>query len=497
MGYMEYNYNNMNNKALNILFFFLIISIWGAASYEGLKTAFGIWSISEIFTHCFFVIPVSCFLIFQKRELLSQQYFKVNYWLIIPLIATAVLYIFGVIGDIRLFMHIAAFVSLPLLIWMVIGNQAAKIIAFPLYFILFAIPVGEQFIPYLQELTTDLAVPLLDLSGVPIYRNGLYLDIPAGRFLVAEACSGISFLIASIVFGNLYAYLSFEKRPKQFVFVFISIIVPILANAIRVYGIVLTAHLTDMEYAAGADHLIYGGVFYTIILFLLIVIGEKFRDKKVIIKTQVDTYEKENDVAYQYLPISILCICLFGLQHFWLSNITNNNVPAGITSPLINVDLLPYKVNQEQLIKWTPYFPDADKVRQGTIIINQKTKIDFFSASYDGYKGELISSINKFYYASRWSLVQTRTIRIAHRSKLVQLTELVSPIGRKRLIIHWYELDDASYISKVKVKLNQTFKLLLGEFDTAGLVALSIESDKDNESLLVIFSDVISKMDND
>jgi hypothetical protein len=149
------------------------------------------------------------------------------------------------------------------------------------------------------------------------------------------------------------------------------------------------------------------------------------------------------------------------------------------------------------LIKWTPYFPDADKVRQGTIIINQTTKIDFFSASYNGYKGELISSINKFYYASRWSLVQTRTIRIAHRSKLVQLTELVSPIGRKRLIIHWYELDDASYISKVKVKLNQTFKLLLGEFDTAGLVALSIESDKDNESLLVLFSDVISKMDND
>jgi len=259
----------MNNKTINTLLFSLIILVWGFSFYKGIETAFEIWFISEIFTHCFFVIPGACYLIFQKRKILSQQCFKANYWLILPIIAISVFYVFGLIGDIRLFMHIATFISLPLLIWMVIGNQAAKCITFPLYFILFSIPIGEQLIPYLQELTTDIAVPLLELSSVPIYRNGLYLDIPEGRFLVAEACSGISFLIASIVFGNLYAYLSFEKLSKQLIFVLISIIVPIFANAIRVYGIVLTAHLTDMEYAAGADHLIYGGVFYAIVLLFI------------------------------------------------------------------------------------------------------------------------------------------------------------------------------------------------------------------------------------
>ncbi|MBA6377924.1 MULTISPECIES: exosortase A [unclassified Colwellia] len=482
----------MKNQSIATLSFSLILLIWGASFYKGIETAIDIWLISEIFTHCLFVIPAACYLVFQKRTILCQQSFKPNYWLTLPLIGTLLLYTFGVVGDIRLFMHIATFVSLPLLIWMVIGNQAASKIAFPLYFILFSIPIGEQLIPYLQELTTDIAVPLLELSGVPIYRNGLYLDIPEGRFLVAEACSGISFLIASIVFGHLYAYLSFERRPKQLIFVFISIIVPILANAVRVYGIVLTAHLSDMEYAAGADHIIYGGVFYAIILFLLIVIGERFRDKKITVKAEIT--KKKNDTTFQYGPLSIILIAMFTLQYFWILSIEHIQKSVVISPPLIQFNTLPYNISKKELVKWKPYFTDADSIQQGNVIIDKNTKVEFFSASYDGYKGELISSINKLYNGSRWTLVQTRPLRL-NSSQLVQLTELVSPIGKKRLIIHWYQLGEVSYISKVKIKLKQTFNLLLGEVDRTGLIALSIESDKDNESLLVLFSDVVAHLD--
>jgi EpsI family protein len=389
-------------------------------------------------------------------------------------------------------MHIATFVSLPLLIWLVIGNRAAKCIAFPLYFMLFAIPIGEQLIPYLQELTTDIAVPLLEYTGVPIYRNGLYLDIPAGRFLVAEACSGISFLIAAVVFGNLYAYLSFKTLPKQLVFVIISIVVPILANAIRVYGIVLTAHLTDMEYAAGADHIIYGGVFYTFVLFLLIAVGEKFRDKKITVTAKIDT--KVNGMGYQYWPVTILLVALFSLQYLWLSNIKSNLESAVINSPIINIDSLPYNVSTIKLVKWKPHFPDADEVQQGQLTVDKNIEIDFFIASYTGQKGELISSINKFYYPSRWSLVATNSIKLLNHSEYVQLTKLVSPTGKKRWIIYWYKLGDVSYVNEVKIKLKQTFNLLFGNVDKAGLVAFSIESDSSDELLFIQFSEIISNI---
>ncbi|NQZ87219.1 MAG: EpsI family protein [Colwellia sp.] len=471
----------MNDKIVKAIPIAAILIAWFYTYYQGVVTSINVWITSEIFNHCFLVIGGAFFLIYQKRIQLIQQPFIPNYWLFIPLIGTVILYTFGLVGDIRLFMHFATYVSLPLLIWLIVGNQAAKTILFPLYFILFAIPVGEQLIPYLQEFTTDLAVPLLEMSGVPIYRNGLYLDIPEGRFLVAEACSGISFLIASIVFGNIYAYLSFRTLPKQVLFVFISIVVPIIANALRVYGIILTAHLTDMEYAAGADHLIYGGVFYTIILFLLILIGERFRDKSINIKLPSQDNTQNSHKNLVSLPLVCLVIAVFVSQLLWLKSIENNRL-AIKSAYIINTQSLFIKFDDRKTKKWQPSFPHANEVQQGSIKISQNTSIDIFIASYTAGTGELISSLNRLYDADRWTLINTKNIKIKGSEQQAQITQLVSPHGEKRIIVHWYQISDKFFSNKVKAKLFQTVNSLLGRENNNALVAFSLQASSNTVS---------------
>jgi len=458
-----------------------IFIAWLYTYYQGVATAINIWSISEIFNHCFLVIPISFFLIYQKRDLLSQQPFIVNYWLLLPLVGTLVLYTFGSVGDIRLFMHVATFVSLPLLIWFVIGNQAAKIIAFPLYFMLFSIPFGEQLIPHLQEITTDLAVPLLEFTGIPVYRNGLYLDIPEGRFLVAEACSGISFLITSIVFGHLYAYISFSSLSKRLLFICISLIVPIIANAIRVYGIVLIAHLTDMEHAAGADHLIYGGVFFAIVLFLLIMIGEVFRDKTEIIESQIPMGKEvvgETSVNINNTPVMapVLLILLFMSQVFWLSTVFNNQGTLTDDSLTVDFKVLPFTVHEEKLKSWRPDFSKASNVQQGVIQgANSTDSIDIFIATYLGGEGELISSGNRLYSADRWTLIKSTQINIDEERE-IQLIKIVSPSGQYRYILYWYQFSGETFTNKIKLKLYQTWMAMLGQTPKSAIIALSVES---------------------
>jgi len=455
-----------------------IFIAWFYTYFHGISTAINVWTVSEIFNHCFLVVFGAFFLIYQRRYQLNQQFFVPNYWLIIPIIATLILYTFGTVGDIRLLMHIATFVSLPLLIWLIVGNKIAKTIAFPLYFMLFAIPVGDQLIPYLQELTTDFSVPLLEMSGVPIFRNGLYLDIPQGRFLVAEACSGISFLIASIVFGNIYAYLSFRTLPKQLLFVFISIIVPILANILRVYGIILTAHLTDMEYAAGADHLIYGGVFYTIILFLLIFIGERFRDKAINhdLNPAIQKTADQSDKLRSYsLPVAIIIITIFVLQFTWLKLIENNKLTIESTY-IINTQSIFSNTDKISPIRWQPNFEQASEIQQGNVRLDENTSIDFFIASDTDSNGELISSLNRLYDAERWTLINVSTIYVKGSQHQAQLTKLVSPLGEERIIIHWYQISNKFFANKVKAKLFQTTSSLFGQENNNVLVALSLQA---------------------
>ncbi|MCP4324115.1 MAG: exosortase A [Alteromonadales bacterium] len=481
--------------------FAAILIAWLYTYSQGIATAVNLWATSEIFNHCFLVIPISCFLIYQKRVSLLQQPFVTNYWLLLPLIGALVLYTFGSVGDIRLFMHIAAFSSLPLLVWFVIGNQAAKNIAFPLAFMLFSIPFGEQLIPYLQEITTDLAVPLLELTGVPVYRNGLYLDIPEGRFLVAEACSGISFLITSIVFGHLYAYISFSSLSKKVLFICISLIVPIIANAIRVYGIVLIGHLTDMEHAVGADHLIYGGVFFAIVLFLLIMIGEMFRDKINITEPQKqaskeDINEHLTSADNNLVKACAVIIVLFIGQVSWLSTVTAGKPILVDKSQVIDLQTLPFVIKEQELTKWQPDFSKASNIQQGNILTaNNQKNIEFFIANYFGGEGELISSVNRLFSADRWTLIENIKITI-DEGKEVQLIKVVSPFGQYRYILYWYQFSGETFTSKVKLKLYQTLMTMLGKTQNSAIIALSIESEEKEEDVIALLkSKVINIQD--
>src|SRR5690606_32354628 len=112
----------------------------------------------------------------------------------------------------------------------------------------------------------------------PVFREGLHFTLPTGRWSVVEACSGLRYLIASLALGVLYAYLQFRTLRYRLAFVALAILVPIVANWVRAYGIVMLGHVSNMKIAAGADHLIYGWVFFGMVMALLFWIGSRWRE---------------------------------------------------------------------------------------------------------------------------------------------------------------------------------------------------------------------------
>ena len=72
--------------------------------------------------------------------------------------------------------------------------------------------------------------------------------------------------------------MSYQKLWKRLLFVALSVIVPIIANGMRAYMIVMIAHLSDMKLALGIDHLIYGWLFFGLVMLLLFWIGSFWRD---------------------------------------------------------------------------------------------------------------------------------------------------------------------------------------------------------------------------
>lgn len=235
---------------------------------------------SSTFAHCFLILPISAFLIWQQRKALAALAPQ-PFW---P--ATAVVALLGVTAwlarsaGLQIVEHAAVVASVPAAIWAICGTAFVRRIAFPLAFLVFAVPFGEMVVPALMEWTATFVVAALRILGIPVYRDGLFFSLPGGDFLVEKACSGIRYLIAMLAVGSLYSYLAFHTTSRRLLFILLSALVPLAANGLRALGIVLLAHFSDMRIAVGVDHLIYGWIFFGVVLLLMFWLGSFLRERE-------------------------------------------------------------------------------------------------------------------------------------------------------------------------------------------------------------------------
>jgi EpsI family protein len=158
------------------------------------------------------------------------------------------------------------------------GWQVAWALVFPLGFLFFAVPIGEFLLPALMMSTADFTVLALRASGIPVYREGLQFVIPSGMWSVVEACSGIRYLIASVTVGALFAHLNYTGWRKRALFMGVAIAVPLVANWLRAYMIVMLGHYSGNTLATGVDHLIYGWVFFGVVIMVMFMVGARWAD---------------------------------------------------------------------------------------------------------------------------------------------------------------------------------------------------------------------------
>ncbi|HSD39594.1 MAG TPA: exosortase A [Rhodocyclaceae bacterium] len=237
-----------------------------------------IWMRSGTFTHCLLVLPISLWLMWERRASLERVGFVPAALPLLFLAGAGALWVMGEAVSAAVVSHFSVAFMLISVVWLVWGHRAAWLAIFPLVFLLFAVPFGEFLTPTLMQYTAKFTVLLVRASGVPVYQEGMSFVIPTGRWSVVEACSGIRYLIASLMVGVLFAYLNYRSTKRRVYFVLASLIVPVLANWLRAYMIVMLGYLSGNKLAVGADHLIYGWVFFGLVIGVVFWVGSRWRE---------------------------------------------------------------------------------------------------------------------------------------------------------------------------------------------------------------------------
>lgn len=454
--------------------------IWMLSWYgETVQTMLATWQSSETFAHGFLILPIALWLVWRRRDAIRSHVPRPNFWMLLPLAMASFAWLLGHLASVVVVQQYSLTIMILFLVAVIVGHQIVCEIAFPLLFLLFAVPIGEVFLPTLMEQTADFTVFALRLTGIPVYREGLHFMLPSGNWSVVEACSGLRYLIASVTLGVLYAYLTYRGLWRRIIFVVLSIVVPVVANWLRAYMIVMIGHLTSMKHAAGVDHLIYGWFFFGVVMLMLFWFGTYWREDRV-------SAPAVPGVPVRRVPIGssewqrILAAVLMSAGVVAASPAIAERLQGGghplpvLQAPRESSD---WRLTSDVLTDWAPQFINPS-ARIGQVYDDGNRRAALFVWYYRNQRpgAQMISSRNVLVKSgeTRWAITGTgdRVLNIDGRDTRV-IESRLSGREIRLLVWHWYWIDGQYTSNPYWAKLLQGKSMLLGRADNAAIIMVA------------------------
>lgn len=245
---------------------------WGAMLHQW-------WNI-DTYNHLLLVPFVIAWLVAIKEDDLARIAPRPFAPGLLALAGALVLWRAGDVSGINLVAQAGAVGALQAAVVTVLGLRAALVLALPIAFAAFLVPFGDEIIPPLQMITANIAIALTHASGVPARIEGVHIHTPAGLFIVAEACAGVKFLVAMLTLGVLVCATRFVSWRRRAVFMAACLVVPIIANGVRAWATIYVAQFIGAQKATGFDHIVYGWVFFAIIVAVLLGAAWRFVERE-------------------------------------------------------------------------------------------------------------------------------------------------------------------------------------------------------------------------
>jgi exosortase A len=483
---------------LTLLAFVATIAIYRETAWSMVS----IWLVSDTFAHGFVILPISAFLVWRKRhELAMLQPVPVSYGPIV-LIVPGFIWLLGYLSDVQVVQQFCFVAAIILLVWVLLGWKVVKLIAFPLGYLLFAVPFGKFLVPLMIDFSAVFAIGALRLTGIPVFAEGTSFSTPGADWIVLEVCSGMRYLIAALVVGTLYAYLSYRSQIRRLLFILITIVFTFFASGMRVYMIVMIGHFIDMRYAKGFDHLFIGWVFFGIVMLVLFWIGSFWHEEEShgpADNPQPDMDSQSGGGGRSRFAIigmaSLLVLSVWPAAGSWIDSRTDSTVEASLPVPVASAG---WSLSPQLVDDWLPHYVDYDAVVHQTYQ-KEGRKVGVYLPYYQAQRqgAELLNDRNRILETSRTGRrkagQEKRVITVAEQRINALQTTLRS--NRGNLLVYHWNWFDGTYISNPHLaKLLEAKTQLFGRQLPAAAVIVYTDFLKDSDDAASTIQSFIDDM---
>ncbi|WP_197083786.1 exosortase A [Marinobacter subterrani] len=249
----------------------LVVGLW--AEWQSF---FHLWYGSIIYNHGFLVLGGTLFLLYRRRHALKALTLNGSPLGLLFLAGSIAVLILSQAADIRVF----RLALVPLIIifwgWSIWGKAFLSSAGGPLLLLIFAVPVWDDLSPLLQHITVFFNTILLRAADIPATIHEFFITLDVGTFFVENGCSGVRYMMVALFLAAFYGLLYYRSNIRIALLIIAAGLLSMVANWIRVFGIIAAGHYTNMETSLIEDHELFGwAVFIVVTLVPLFFISGK------------------------------------------------------------------------------------------------------------------------------------------------------------------------------------------------------------------------------
>lgn len=468
----------------------LVLAFVAVASAIGLETGFerlySRWRFA--YNHSFLVFPMAAWLLLVATRGACITRIGPSVLGMLGLAAAVATYALAEALDFTLGMQAAVPLILYGVIAGVIGLQFAWSAVVPVGFLYFTVPVWDLMNGILQDISTAAVSALLRLSDVTAHIDLYHITIPSGTFEIAEGCSGLRYVLVSLILSVFYSMNWLQLWRTRFLLVSVATLTSMVANWVRIYTLILIGHWTQMEhYLIQVSHDEYGWVIFIVVMTPLLLLGRWLEGREPPCVVSGRAAEPRRASAPAFLMAGVIAAALTASPM-----LLGGGPPAPAQPRQIQAVANPAqgwsKAPPTRL--WSPSFVAPHIVSRQALVGADRTQVDVYVARYlsKRFDSKLIASRNELAPGWRLSDVGVSEVTIGGEARTLR-TARVKAGGDYRLLWSWYVIGTSTAHKKTEAKLLQIPALLAGRWDGA-VIAVSApcgETCADAEDALAAF----------
>lgn len=448
----------------------LVVGLW--AEWQSF---FHLWYGSIIYNHGFLVLGGTLFLLYRRRHALKALTLNGSPLGLLFLAGSIAVLILSQAADIRVF----RLALVPLIIifwgWSIWGKTFLSSAGGPLLLLIFAVPVWDDLSPLLQHITVFFNTILLRAADIPATIHEFFITLDVGTFFVENGCSGVRYMMVALFLAAFYGLLYFRSNIRIALLIIAAGLLSMVANWIRVFGIIAAGHYTNMETSLIEDHELFGwAVFIVVTLVPLFFISGKLE------QALPETNDTSSDghpearktnpkytslkwpvIASLLLLLPLIVPAALDARTESTANAWAPNLPApesGWSGPLRHASI------------WQPDYVKPDINLGGVFVSDDLQQVQLQITGYrrQAQNKELIYYGNQLFNRKEWKLISNASRPVTSNQGVnpgIVNESVIKKNGENAYVIlwSWYQVGDQFTSSRTDARIKGALNKLLGD----------------------------------